>query len=263
VTTSVVSILVGIAIGRGDIEDLTQPLGTLLPNEADRMSPAVRALTLRRLLTQTAGFRDDAAAWTYALHGKRVDWVTSALRSRTSATRRFQDSDAGAHLVAAIVEETTGRPLLAFARQVLFRPLGITDVTWARDPEGHPLGFSGLRLTPTDLAKIGQLMLDEGRWHGAQVVPLEWTRESTSTQIAFQQLVEPSGEYGFGWWVFDAGRDPAYAATDSTGQLLEVVPDERLVVVLSTRITDVSLVGVGGPLSWVANLLIPALHQTS
>ncbi len=259
-TTAVVSILVGIALERGDLEGVGQTLAELLPHHTGAMSDEVRRVTLRQLLTMTARFRDDTPRWPSTGRG-RGDWVPSILRSRRASTDRvLHEAYAGWHLVAAVLTEATGQPLPAFAREVLFEPLGITDVVWPQDPRDVPAGSGGLELRPADLAKIGQLMLDDGRWRGEQVVPTSWTREATRPQVRFPQFVEPSGEYGYGWWVLDAHGHPAFAATDRTGQILEVVPDQELVVVVTTRIGQFSRVGVWGPLSWVAQLVVPALE---
>ncbi len=258
-TTAVVSLVVGIALDRGDLESVEQTLGELLPGHSHAMSADVRGITLRQLLTMTAGFRDDTRQWRTSSSGERGDWVASILRSRRVPTDRVHEAYAGWHLVSAVLREATGRPLLPFAREVLFEPLGITDVVWRQDPRDVTAGSGGLELRPADFAKVGQLMLDDGRWRGAQVVPSSWTREATQPQVTFPQFVEPSGQYGYGWWVLDAHGHPAFAATDRTGQILEVVPHHRLVVVVTTRIGAISRVGVWGPLSWVAQLVVPVL----
>ncbi len=259
VTTAVVSILVGIAVERGAFGGIDLTLGELLPAYRSVMTAPVRAVTVRQVLTMTAGFRDDTPQWQAAVAGDRVDWVAAALRSQRSRPGRFHGTDAGTQLLSAVLQQTTGRSLLSLARETLFGPLGITRVTWARDPQRRNLAYGGLRMRPADLAKIGKLMVSHGRWHGRRVVSGVWARASTEAKVTFQQLVEPSGEYGYGWWVLDANGHPAFAAADPSGQLLEVVPDERLVVVLTTRIGKFSRVGVGGPLSWVAQLVVPAL----
>jgi len=79
----------------------------------------------------------------------------------------------------------------------LLEPLGITDVEWTRFPNGDVRGYAGLRLRPRDLAKIGQLVLNRGIWHGRQIIPADWITESTTPQINGKGIFL----YGYLWWL--------------------------------------------------------------
>jgi CubicO group peptidase (beta-lactamase class C family) len=261
VTTAVVSVLVGIAIDRGVVAGVSSTLADLLPGYRSVMSRPVAAVTLRQILTMTAGFRDDTPQWRAAQRSAGGDWVAAVLRSRRAGAGRFHYTDAGTHLLSAILQQATGRPLLAFAQQSLFAPLGISGVAWAQDPQGRNLAFDGLRIRAADLARIGELMVAGGRWHGSQVVSSGWTRASTTPRVTYQQLVEPSGQFGYGWWVLNANGHAGFTAADVSGQVLEGVPDERLVVVLTSRVRGASRVGFSAPLSWVGQLVVPALEK--
>ena len=85
------------------------------------------------------------------------------------------------------------------------------------------------------MAAIGQLYLDEGRWQGEQVVPTAWVDDATTEQVQTNNLTMG---YGYQWWVTTAGDHDAYAAIGFGGQLIEVVPDLRLVAVFSTDVTE-------------------------
>jgi CubicO group peptidase (beta-lactamase class C family) len=102
--------------------------------------------------------------------------------------------------------------------------------TWPKDPQGRHFGFTGLSLTARDLAKLGRLWLDRGRWNGRQLVSAAWVNESTQVHVS---TGETTG-YGYQWWVTTADGHPAFATMGSAGQLLEVVPDLGLVVVVSS-----------------------------
>ena len=260
VTKSIVSALVGIAIGSGAIDSVDQTLGELLP-AGSRMSPDVAALTLRELLTHTAGLPPPGAPGAdYFLRG---DWVRAILGDRSAegaADGSFAYSNAGAHLVAAVLEEATGRSVLDYARENLFDPLGIpsrpafeqsidvesqaelerlyapyyeADFTWPVDPQGLHDGACCLKLRPQDLDSIGRLFLDGGQWDGEQVVPADWVQESTTSQV---ELSGPDDGYGYLWWTTTADDEPAYYAFGSGGQLIEVVPSRDLVVVVVTEL---------------------------
>ena len=172
----------------------------------------------------------------------------------------FEFSNQGAHVVAAVLAEATGMSVLDYARSRLFEPLGIgtrpafeelldagnmdefvaADFAWPVDGSGLHLGWTGLKLRPADLARIGQMLLDGGRWKGEQVVPADWVREIDDRAGRHDQPEEPgrtpSGKFGYQWWVTEADDEPAYFAWGGGGQLLEVVPSLSLVVVVASEI---------------------------
>jgi CubicO group peptidase (beta-lactamase class C family) len=102
------------------------------------------------------------------------------------------------------------------------------------DPGGVHLGGGFLKLRPRDMARLGSVYLDEGRWGGRQVVPAEWVREATRAHVDVVGPVSAARDYGYLWWVTTAGDEPAYFALGFGGQLIEVVPGRDLVVVVST-----------------------------
>ena len=248
VTKSIVSTLVGIAIGEGKIPGVDATLAQLLPDHAEDMRPVVAGITLEQLLTMTAGLPDD-------LPGSD-DAVASILEQRPfDPGSEFSYANNSVHLVAAILVKATRMPLLAYARDVLFDPLGIptrpadqptftdwsdlTDLSgfgWYVDAQGINLGALGISLRAQDMAKIGLLYLDHGVWQGEQVVPAEWVTRATTEHVPLEVGVEgfaPAGEVGYGylWWTSRVDGDAAYSANGSFGQRIFVVPDRDLVVV--------------------------------
>jgi CubicO group peptidase (beta-lactamase class C family) len=211
------------------------------------------------------------------------DWVAAILASGKPAGKtEFLYSNASAHLAAAILAEATGRSVLDYAREKLFDPLGINTqpafqpqpspslypayqravFAWPVDPQEINLGYALLTLTPRDMLKIGELYLDGGSWHGKRVVPEEWVAEATRTQVsAFGE----SAAYGYFWWVDTVDGDPAYFAAGFGGQLIEVVPARRLVVVVSTELNllDPSDRGVSVPSvrALISDVIVPLLDR--
>ncbi|WP_418605707.1 serine hydrolase domain-containing protein [Georgenia sp. SUBG003] len=250
VTTSVVSVLVGIAIDRGDLEGLQQPLGELLPEHAAVMVDGVGEVTLEELLTMTGGL--PAAPVDL---GRPGDVVAGVLADGLSlpAGERFVYSDRSAHLLSAVLSRATGTDVLAFAREHLLGPVGIDSepaaepvapeadlpaferawFAWPVDPQGRHLGATGLRMTAWDMVRIGRLMADGGRREGRQIVPSWWVAESTSEHVEPHGAFRATEGYGFGWWVTTADGRPAFAAIGRGGQLIEVVPDLDLVVAVA------------------------------
>lgn len=252
VTKSVMATLVGIAIGEGAIRGTDATLGELLPDRVGVMAPGVADVTLEQLLTMTSGVIDDQTL-AETLEADAGDWVDAALAAELQyETGEWAYSSSGSHLPSAIVSTATGRSVLEYAREKLLDPLGIATATpaeppvdaaawqaelasvpgfaWPVDPQGHHVGGYGIQMTARDMLKFGQLYLDGGRWNGQQVVPEAWVRTSTEYLVR-----SPAGGYGYHWWIVDGHGHAAFAAFGYAGQLIEVVPDLRLVVVASAR----------------------------
>jgi CubicO group peptidase (beta-lactamase class C family) len=265
VTKSVVSALVGIALGEGKLKGLDQTVGELLarhlPKDAD---PRLARVTLQQLLTMTSGLAGDDPSLggdpslMDSLYRSR-DWVRHILGRRLATTpgTSFAYSNATSHLLSAIVADATGQSTLALARARLFGPLGIASakapapavvahpsqatlkayqrarVAWPTDPQGYQLGFSGLKLPSRDLAKFGYLYLNGGRWDTTQVIPADYVAASTRPHSTPPPDV-PAESYGYQWWVTSQAGHSSFLAVGFGGQRIRVVPDLDLVVVVTT-----------------------------
>ncbi|WP_162241860.1 serine hydrolase [Pseudorhodoferax sp. Leaf267] len=129
-----------------------------------------------------------------------------------------------------MLEERTGQSLEAYARQRLFEPLGLRDWEWVNDVRGRTRAYTGLRLRPRDVARIGRMVLQGGRWEGRQIVPQPWVQTLLSP-------CKPGEEYGHHWWlgsVWVHGQQVGWhGALGNGGQRLFVVPSLDLVVVMT------------------------------
>ena len=133
-------------------------------------------------------------------------------------------------LLGHLIERGTGERLENYARRRLFDPLGIDNFEWVQGSDGHAAASSGLRLRPRDLARIGQMVLDRGMWHGRRVVPAGWL----ATSFKPRAYVESGLRYGYQWWIGNlvASGKPWCAAFGNGGQRLIVVPSLKIVVVV-------------------------------
>ena len=258
VTKSVMSILVGIALDEGELGGLDQTLAELLPDYAANMTPDVAGVTLEQVLTMTAGLPADPPALPpYYL---TEDWVAAIVSGGLDQPpgQGFAYASAGSHLLSAMLVEATGRSVLDYARDKLFDPLRIdtepaaeplaveenlpvydaASFAWPVDPQGLHLGDAFLKISAPDMAKIGQLMLDDGRWDGQQIVSTQWVTESTRAHVRTEEGGFGGDNYGYHWWVTTADGHDAFAAFGFGGQLIEVVPDLDLVVVISCTVPE-------------------------
>ncbi len=250
VTKSVTSALVGLAMQRQQLHDVDQTLEDLLPQvylesglEADK-----RKIRLQDLLQMTSGFKwienftdptGVSTKWAFA-----NDWTQAALALplENNPGSRFNYNSANSHLLGVIVSEATGMPLVAFAKEALFAPLGITNYYWSREGQTSFLtvsnnkgqydhGGGGLELTARDLAKFGYLYLNQGVWEGRQLLAKDWVDESFHNTV---KTGDPS-TYGYQWWTYDGWKSPFYYGVGLGGQLLFVVPKQDLVIVMTSH----------------------------
>ncbi|MBN1967640.1 MAG: serine hydrolase [Anaerolineae bacterium] len=258
VCKSVVALLVGIAIERGYLESVDQPV---LPFFADynivHLDDQKQAITIRDLLTMRSGL-DLTDAMTGEMRGSD-NWVGYVLDRpmRADPGTRFEYATGNVHLLAAIIGRASGwasgPSTRAFAERYLFGPLGITIYRWDEDPQGVATGGMGLYLTPHDMAKLGQLVLDGGRWAGQQIVSSAWVAACASPQVK----LEGETDYGYLWWVH-RNEDEAefYVAHGYAGQHICALPELDAVVVLTGRLKPDEL-GVTERL--LADVIRPAL----
>ena len=237
-TKSIVSILIGIALDQGFIEDVQTPVLEFFPDRtASNLDSDKKALTLENLLTMTSGFkcRDSYLYRWSGLNDLREsdDWVQFMLDLPMEETpgTKFEYCNGASFLLSAIITETTGLSSNEFAEINLFAPLGITDLSWPTNPQGINIGWGELRMLPTDMAKIGYLYLGGGVWDGEQIVPTAWVEDSTRKHIS--ATLEDG--YGYQWWVDDSG---IYLALGYAGQFIFVVPEKELVVVFTSDLSD-------------------------
>ena len=234
VTKSVVSTLVGIAVGDG-LLSLGQNLGQLLPDRLPSDADArLRTITVEHLLTMTAGFEwDDLADFWRLLSSD--DWVGTTLRTSLAAEpgQVFAYNSGCSQLLSAILTRLTGKRLADLATERLFGPLGIVPGGWPRDPQGLTIGAYGLELTARDLAKLGLLYLKDGRWGEVQLLPADYVRCATAPQSTGGFPEDTA--YGYHWWVTEVTEHAAYFAAGYGGQYLFVVPHLDLIVVTTAE----------------------------
>lgn len=241
-TKSILSALAGIAIGEGMIGSIEDPISEYLPLPGDA-DPRLRQIRIRHLLAMTPGFDWPDFDKPYNAMKRSDDWVRFVLMTPVvhEPGEAFTYNSGGSHLLAAIIARVTGRPVLRFATDVLFGPLGMRQVRW-NEQNGIHEGGTGLHLRAADLAKFGVLYAQGGRWAGSRIVPESWIADSTTAVTKGLVNYKPSiyGSYGYHWWV-SAGQ-PAhvpnyYFAFGYGGQYLAIAPEAGLVAVVRRALT--------------------------
>jgi len=231
-TKSVTSILIGIAIDRQLITGADERISSFFPEFTGKDN-----VRLKHFLSMTAGleWNEDVPFTDPRNDCERMNHSRDPIRlllERPSVAppgSKFAYNSAISLSLGEIVHRTSKMPVDEFAQAHLFEPLGITSHAWkGRFSNGLIHTGGGLYLRPRDMAKIGCMMLNDGRWQGKQIVSAAWVRESTRQQA-------PDKEYGYQWWrawfkVREQPHDCFYAGGYG-GQFMVVFPDLRLVVV--------------------------------
>lgn len=245
VSKSVVSLLFGIALDRNLITSIDDPVFKYFPELAVLRTKEKDQITLKHLLTMTSGLAwDERRAYSDPENGERkmiasTDPYRFVLEQPVwrKPGEAWNYSSGNTQLLAGVLQRTTGRWLSDFAKEALFEPLGITQFEWMKIPaNGEYEAASGLRLRPRDMAKIGELVLNNGMWNGHRVVSEEWIRASTQGRVAHIDAVN-SLRYGYQWWL-DEGKvgDRQLSwitAVGFGGQRIYIVPSFDLVVVIT------------------------------
>jgi CubicO group peptidase (beta-lactamase class C family) len=248
ISKSVTSLLVGIALDRGLLTDLDAQVFSFFPEYDDLRTPEKGRITLRHLLTMSSGL-----AW----HETNVAWTLSNTHMQMSLAPRanrfvlaqplaappgsvFNYNSGGVDLLGVILRKVSGQRLDEFAKEALFDPLGIEDWEWRGFSGVDPAASWGLRLRPRDLAKIGQLVLERGKWGGRQIVSSSWVEDSIIPRLSSNDecdRAEGITSYGYLWWL---GRSPpAHPERDMIigagkgGQRVVILPRLNAVLVIS------------------------------
>ena len=239
VTKSVLSLLVGIAIDQKKLVSPDQTLAELLPEHAARAQDAkVKNLRLKNLLTLSSGFEgNEGIRHPGMLAGVEGDAIDLALSRPLvhNPGEKFDYNNLDGHVVSALLTRSVGMSAAQYAERTLFADLGITRYRWPQDKRGINIGSSELQLTTRDMAKLGELIVRQGRWNGRQVVSADWVAVSTAKHSEGGPPVRRP--YGYNWWVAttpDDGR-PAGFAVGYGGQFIYTVPSLELVVVATSE----------------------------
>ncbi|PEF10618.1 6-aminohexanoate hydrolase [Bacillus thuringiensis] len=244
VTKTVISALIGICIDKGYIKSVDQKVIEFFSEYNVNSSE----ITVRHLLTMTAPhpFVD----WQEPLEElcMQRDWVQYTLNriGQGGEIGSFKYSSAGAHVLSAIITSVTGKSAREFANEYLFQPLGMSEISnynmkafgfddlfgkavkgWVHDPNGISTGGWGLTLTVRDMAKFGQLYLNEGIHNGKQILSKSWIKESIAMN---------SNQYGYLWWLREEEGVYSYCAMGDGGNMICCITERELVVAIASEI---------------------------
>lgn len=240
VAKSIVSALVGIAIDRGVLPGVRQPIQPYFEDYLRSPADAAkRAITVEDLLTMRSGLETTSnrnyGAWVQSPHWVRFV-LTQPLLSPPGTEMDY--STGSTHLLSALLTKATGKSTLQFAQETLATPLGFTLAPWTRDPQGIYFGGSDMAMTPRQMLAFGEMYLRQGRVGDRQILPAQWVRDTFVPRGRSLRGDRDDREYGYGWWMRTLAGQRTYYAWGYGGQFIFVVPALDLVVVTTSATTS-------------------------
>lgn len=224
VMKSALSTLAGIAVAQGRIASLDQPVVALMPEWAAlNTDPRAQAITVRHLLTMSAGFAVDDPTGTRPAGRPRDAWARPLAHAPGQA---FAYDNALIPVLASVLEKAVGMPVADYTREQLVVPLGLHEPRYQR----------GVGMRTEDMARLGQLFLQNGVWEGRQVVPASFVAQATTAQNAGG--LPASLPYGYMWWVVPSkAARPTFMAAGYGGQFIWVHPPMELVMAVTSNVS--------------------------
>ncbi len=240
VTKSFTSLLIGIAIDNGFIENEDVHVLKFF-SELRLNNQRLDSMTIKDLLTMRSGFDCNVNDGERALTTMRAsaDWATFVLNLPITSKpgEKFSYCSCNTYLLAEIIYRATKMIPHDFAKKYLFGPLQITDSRWLSNQKGINHGWGDLFLHPADMTKVGQMVLDKGKWQGTQIVSAQWIEKSLKP---LSNLGDDKG-YGYGWWTND--KAGYYEAAGRGRQTISVIPSKNIVVTMLGGEFDAGAIG--------------------
>jgi CubicO group peptidase (beta-lactamase class C family) len=235
---SIISTLVGIAIDRGLVPGVKEPIATYFPELRKDPDRRKQAITVEDLLTMRSGL-ESTSGGNYGPWVRSANWVRYTLRQPivSAPGTSMEYSTGSSHLLSAILTQVARTSTWQFAQDALATPLGFRLARWPRDPQGIYFGGNEMLLTPRQMAAIGELFLNRGRVGSRQIVAAAWV--DTSCIPRTTSVWDGDRRYGYGWWIQDFEGATACFAWGYGGQYIFVFRELDLVVV-ATSSTAVS-----------------------
>jgi CubicO group peptidase (beta-lactamase class C family) len=234
---SFTSTAVGLAIAEGKLsldDEVLKAFPDDAPAEPSANLKNMRLSDLLRMSTghQTEPPRSGSDPWTKTFLAHPVPFKPGT---------HFQYNTSATYMQSAMVQKATGQTLLDYLRPRLFEPLDIKDPTWELSPQGISTGGYGLSIRTEDIAKFGQLYLQNGKWNGKQLVPAEWVAAATARQTSNGSNPKSDWDQGYGYQFWRC-RHGAYRGDGAFGQYCIVLPEQDAVIAITSGLRDMQSV---------------------
>jgi CubicO group peptidase (beta-lactamase class C family) len=235
------TIAVGFAIAEGKFTVEDRVISFFPDDLPDDVSENLTALRVKDLLTMSVGFDTDP---TMTIWRVRRNWEKYFLAQPIphKPGTKFVYNSLATYMLSSIVRKTTGENLIDYLQPRLFEPLGIEGARWDSNLDGTNFGGWGLFVKTEDMAKLGQFLLQKGKWDGKQLLPEAWIEEATTSKILQKPDVDPAKsnsdwEQGYCYQIWRC-RHNGFRADGMNGQYIVVLPEQQAVVIFTANIGD-------------------------
>lgn len=257
VTKSVMALLIGIAIDKGQIKSVNEKVLDYFPDyKVKRGEKTIYEVTIKHLLTMRAPYKGKGDPWSKVCSSENWTYASfDFLGGRKGLTDEFNYSSVCLHVLSGILYKATSMKTVDYANENLFEPLGIKkhetyyaksaeehkeftisklpkENVWFSDPQGLGTPGYGLCFSAEDMAKLGLLCLNKGRHNGKQIISEAWIDEMTRARIVESRHFRGM-DYGYLWWIVDRKKG-IYAAIGNSGNVIYVNPEKQLVVAVAS-----------------------------
>jgi CubicO group peptidase (beta-lactamase class C family) len=238
---SFTSTAVGLAIADGKLS-LDDPVLKFFPDEAPTEATAnLKAMRIRDLLSMSTGHHEETIkpfSFT-SLEPQTKQFLAMPVAHKPGT--HFVYNTPATYMCSAIVQKVTGEKVVDYLRPRLFEPLGIEGPIWLESPQGVCLGGFGLNIRTEDIAKFGQLYLQNGQWQGKQLIPATWVETATSRQVSNGSNPDSDWEQGYGYQFWRC-RHGFYRGDGAFGQFCIVMPEYDAVLAITSGVRDMGAV---------------------
>ncbi len=249
---------IGLAVTEGRLK-LTDKVISFFPYSLpDTIGTNMKDLTVKDLITMSVG-QDPPAT----LAGFDEDWITAFIKDEPvhKPGTVFKYNNMATFMLSAIIQQVAGESLFEYLKPRIFYPLSIRGIDWDRNPQGIDLGLMGLRLRTEDMAKFGQLLMQNGKWNNKQLIPEAWVKEATSFKIESNdpsnKTPKEMNDWGQGYcYQMWRGRNNSVRLDGMAGQFVILFPDKDAIVVLTANARNTQ-----EQLNMVHDYLIPAIKS--
>jgi CubicO group peptidase (beta-lactamase class C family) len=242
VSKSWTSTAIGLLVDEGKLS-VTDKVISFFPEYSDiKTNQYLQDLRVKDLLTMSAGHKVEPIR---AIVPFSDNWLKGFLSAATDYKpgTKFLYNTLATYVLSAIVQKVSGQTTLTYLDGKLLKPLGIQQIDWEKDPKGINVGGWGIRVKTEDMAKLGQLYLQKGKWNGKQILSEKWVNEATSKQIEQEPEARQSKKdssdwlqgYGYQFW---RSRNGAFRADGAYGQYIIVFPEKDAVVIITSESLD-------------------------
>lgn len=256
-TKSIIALLIGIAIDKGQIGSVEDKVLDYFPDyKIKRGEKTIQNVTIKHLLTMRAPYKCKGDPWTRVCTSSNWTYASlDFLGGRKGLTDAFNYQTVCLHVLSGILYKATKMKTVDYANLYLFEPLGIKphvnyyaetaeehkqftigklpkEKIWFSDPEGLGTPGYGLCMSAEDMAKIGLLCLNDGSYNGKQLISAQWIEEMTRPRIV--EIDNFRGmDYGYLWWIIDREKN-IYAAIGNSGNVIYINPEKNIVVAVTS-----------------------------